>query len=74
MFRIVDLVTGETLLENNQKVSVGIYVGEHERVVVTAHDESITTYLRDPVRGRDGIRADIKTIRSGYGLQNRMEI
>lgn len=69
-FKLVNQVTGETLLESDEKISIALYVEDRDRAFLSVNDQDITIYLRDRVRER----AEIKTVRGRYGLENRMKV
>lgn len=68
--KVTNLTTGEVLLESDDRILVSVSVDGRERVIVTVTEENISTYLRDLIKDR----ADIKIVRSRFGLFNRMEI
>lgn len=69
-FKLINQVTGETLIESDEKIAIAILVEDSDRAFLLANNQNITTYLRD--RNRE--RPEIKTVRGRYGLENRMKV
>jgi hypothetical protein len=70
MFRLVNVETGKTLVESEEKIAVALFVEERNRVYILANKECIIIYQR--ARGKE--RPEIKTIRGRFFLENRMEL
>lgn len=70
MFKLINVETGKTLLESDEKITVALFVEEKNRVYVSANKNYITIYQR----GKSDERPVIKAIRGRFFLENRMEL
>lgn len=74
MIKVIDLATGEVLLESAKKVSISFDVDGRERLIATKNEDGLGVYLRDPEAFGKKVRPDIDLQHTGMGLWARMKI
>lgn len=73
MIKVVDLTTGEVLLERSEKVSISFNIDGHEQLIATKNEDGLGVYLRDPVAFGKKERPDIDLQHTGMGLWAKMK-